>query len=145
MTKGNGVNFELDVLLHPAQAFNHPFEVVNDPDLTLNEKRAILASGPLTRARSKLRRSCERGLRLRSASTTSCKRCDSSIGRRTGLAIGIRLDCVRGAARQAMITIKAACYSRCPATGFCNRCGVGREGNVVHVDFGRTRDRPGSR
>ena len=34
MTKGNGVNFELDELLHPAQAFDHPFEVVNDPDLT---------------------------------------------------------------------------------------------------------------
>src|SRR5215216_5264610 len=44
MTKGNGVNFELDELLHPAQAFGHPSEVVHDPDLTLNEKRAILAS-----------------------------------------------------------------------------------------------------
>lgn len=44
MTKGNGVSFELDELLHPAQAFSHPSEVVNDPDLTLNEKRAILAS-----------------------------------------------------------------------------------------------------
>jgi hypothetical protein len=31
-------------LLHPAQAFEHPSDVVNDPDLTLNEKRAILAS-----------------------------------------------------------------------------------------------------
>jgi hypothetical protein len=30
--------------LHPAQAFRHPSEVVNDPDLTLNEKRSILAS-----------------------------------------------------------------------------------------------------
>jgi hypothetical protein len=38
------VNFELDELLQPAQAFNHPREVVADPDLTLNEKRAILAS-----------------------------------------------------------------------------------------------------
>lgn len=36
--------FDLDSLLHPAQAFRHPSEVVNDPDLTLNEKRAILAS-----------------------------------------------------------------------------------------------------
>src|SRR5437588_12841426 len=36
--------FDLDGLLHPAQAFCHPSEVVNDPDLTLNEKRAILAS-----------------------------------------------------------------------------------------------------
>ena len=35
---------DLDNLLHPAQAFEHPSQVVNDPDLTLNEKRAILAS-----------------------------------------------------------------------------------------------------
>ena len=34
----------LDALLHPAQAFAHPSDVVRDPDLTLNEKRAILAS-----------------------------------------------------------------------------------------------------
>jgi hypothetical protein len=34
----------LDKLLQPAQAFAHPSDVVNDPDLTLNEKRAILAS-----------------------------------------------------------------------------------------------------
>ena len=34
----------LDKLLHPAQAFAHPAEVIDDPDLTLNEKRAILAS-----------------------------------------------------------------------------------------------------
>jgi hypothetical protein len=37
-------NFSLDELLHPANSFEHPYEVVNDPDLTLNEKRAILAS-----------------------------------------------------------------------------------------------------
>jgi hypothetical protein len=36
--------FDLDQLLHPAQAFGHPSEVANDPDLTLNEKRAILAA-----------------------------------------------------------------------------------------------------
>jgi hypothetical protein len=35
---------ELDDLLHPAQAFEHPSHVVSDPDLTLNEKRAIVAS-----------------------------------------------------------------------------------------------------
>jgi hypothetical protein len=34
----------LDTLLHPALAFDHPRDVVGDPDLTLNEKRAILAS-----------------------------------------------------------------------------------------------------
>lgn len=37
-------NFDLDQLLHPAQAFGHPSEIVNDPDLTLNEKHTILAS-----------------------------------------------------------------------------------------------------
>lgn len=37
-------NFDLDQFLHPAHAFSHPSEVVDDPDLTLNEKRAILAS-----------------------------------------------------------------------------------------------------
>jgi len=35
---------ELDALLHPARAFASPMDVVHDPDLTLNEKRAILAS-----------------------------------------------------------------------------------------------------
>jgi hypothetical protein len=36
--------FDLDGLPHPAQAFEHPSHVVTDPDLTLNEKRATLAS-----------------------------------------------------------------------------------------------------
>jgi hypothetical protein len=31
-------------LLHPAQAFVHPQAVVDDPGLTLNEKRAVLAA-----------------------------------------------------------------------------------------------------
>lgn len=34
----------VDDLLHPARAFVHPSAVVEDTDLTLNEKRAILAS-----------------------------------------------------------------------------------------------------
>lgn len=37
-------SFDLDALLHPAKAFAHPMDVVRDGDLTLNEKRAILAS-----------------------------------------------------------------------------------------------------
>lgn len=37
-------HLEIDSFLHPAQAFACPFDVVNDPDLTLSEKRAILAS-----------------------------------------------------------------------------------------------------
>jgi hypothetical protein len=40
----NPSEVDLDALLHPAQAFQHPDDVVSDPDLTLNEKRAILAS-----------------------------------------------------------------------------------------------------
>jgi hypothetical protein len=36
--------FDLDALLHPALAFENPMDVVRDADLTLNEKRAILAS-----------------------------------------------------------------------------------------------------
>ena len=35
---------EFDNLLHPSQVFDRPCDVVNDPDLSLNEKRAILAS-----------------------------------------------------------------------------------------------------
>src|SRR5688572_391846 len=37
-------DFDLDRLLHPAGAFRTPMEVVNDPDMTTQEKRAILAS-----------------------------------------------------------------------------------------------------
>jgi len=40
----NRKDFNLDYLLHPAGAFRTPMEVVNDPDMTLQEKRAILAS-----------------------------------------------------------------------------------------------------
>jgi hypothetical protein len=35
---------ELDSLLHPASAFDHPQDVVRDPNLTTEEKRAILSS-----------------------------------------------------------------------------------------------------
>jgi hypothetical protein len=42
--RNNEGSSDLNNLLHPAQAFSHPADVVNDPDLTLNEKRAILAS-----------------------------------------------------------------------------------------------------
>ena len=39
-----GKDFNLDYLLRPAGAFRTPMEVVNDPDMTVQEKRAILAS-----------------------------------------------------------------------------------------------------
>ena len=44
MQSENRKDFDLNHLLHPAGAFRTPMEVVNDPDLTVQEKRAILAS-----------------------------------------------------------------------------------------------------
>ena len=44
MQSENRKDFDLDRLLHPAGAFRTPMEVVNDPDMTTQEKRAILAS-----------------------------------------------------------------------------------------------------
>jgi hypothetical protein len=35
---------DFQCLLHPSWAFDHPRDVVNDPDLTRQEKRAILSS-----------------------------------------------------------------------------------------------------
>jgi hypothetical protein len=40
----NRKDFDLTNFLHPAGAFRTPKDVVADPDLTLHEKRAILAS-----------------------------------------------------------------------------------------------------
>jgi hypothetical protein len=39
-----GFEIDLNALLHPASAFDHPSDVLNAPDLTRNEKRAILSS-----------------------------------------------------------------------------------------------------
>jgi len=36
--------FDFQALLHPGTVFTHPKDVVSHPDLTLAEKRAILAS-----------------------------------------------------------------------------------------------------
>ena len=44
MQTENRKDFNLDRLLHPAGAFRTPMEVINDPDMTVQEKRAILAS-----------------------------------------------------------------------------------------------------
>jgi hypothetical protein len=35
---------DFDGLVHPSQVYEHPKDVVSDPDLSLNQKRAILAS-----------------------------------------------------------------------------------------------------
>ena len=39
-----GMEFDLDHVLNPAAVFNHPRDVLNDPDLSKQEKRAILSS-----------------------------------------------------------------------------------------------------
>ena len=39
-----GMKFDLDQVLNPAAVFNHPRDVLNDPDLSKQEKRAILSS-----------------------------------------------------------------------------------------------------
>jgi hypothetical protein len=44
MQSENRKDFDLNRLLHPAGAFRTPMEVVNEPDMTVQEKRAILAS-----------------------------------------------------------------------------------------------------
>ena len=44
MSKRDDDRFDPNTLLHPANAFACPADVLNDPDLTLSEKRAILAS-----------------------------------------------------------------------------------------------------
>ena len=43
-TSGTGSNFELNALLYPARTYRHPQDVVCDQNLSLAEKRAILAS-----------------------------------------------------------------------------------------------------
>jgi len=40
----NRKEFDVTNFLHPAGAFRTPKDVVTDPDLTLHEKRAVLAS-----------------------------------------------------------------------------------------------------
>jgi hypothetical protein len=42
--KGHDLVHDFDDLAHPSQHFQHPRDVVSDPDLSLDEKRAILAS-----------------------------------------------------------------------------------------------------
>ena len=53
-----GFDVELDQLLHPASIFDHPRDVLNDPDLTIQEKRAILSSWASELARSRRCRRC---------------------------------------------------------------------------------------
>jgi hypothetical protein len=36
--------FDIDALLHPSRAFRHPLDVVRDTEMTVAEKRSVLAS-----------------------------------------------------------------------------------------------------
>ena len=36
--------FDIDALLHPSKTFRHPLDVVRDTDMTVAEKRSVLAS-----------------------------------------------------------------------------------------------------
>jgi hypothetical protein len=36
--------FDIEALLHPSRAFRHPLDVVRDTDMTVAEKRSVLAS-----------------------------------------------------------------------------------------------------
>jgi len=79
------VDFDLDNLLHPARAFEHPRHVIDDPDLTLNEKRAILASWASDACAIEAARNCV-GPPARSSrfvSTMSWTRCARSTKSRT--------------------------------------------------------------
>jgi hypothetical protein len=38
------IPFDIDALLHPSGAFRHPMDVVRDTDMTIAEKRSVLAS-----------------------------------------------------------------------------------------------------
>ena len=39
--RGYDLTLDFDCLAYPSQVFDQPEDVVNDPDLSLNEKRAI--------------------------------------------------------------------------------------------------------
>lgn len=71
---------ELDQLLYPSRAFGHPQAVVEDTDLSLNEKRAILASWASDVCASKPARDCGslRARQRRSRSMTSWRPCAAS-------------------------------------------------------------------
>jgi hypothetical protein len=43
-TRKTKTNFDINALLHPAAVYEHPMDVLRDGELSLNEKRAILAS-----------------------------------------------------------------------------------------------------
>ena len=73
---GPATNLDMTALLHPADAFSHPMDVVEDCDLTSYEKRAILSSWAADACAVKDLRDPSRSFRgLPSASMTSWMLC----------------------------------------------------------------------
>ena len=92
------VDFDIDDLLHPARAFAHPRHVVDDPDLTLNEKRAILGIVGV-------RRLCDRG--GSEASAGARHRPAGPLRRRDGRAAVARPASRRSLPRSAALSARA--------------------------------------
>jgi len=44
MENSRKTSLDMEALLHPSRAFRHPLDVVRDADMTLAEKRSVLAS-----------------------------------------------------------------------------------------------------
>ena len=82
MNDSSRERFDLDELFHPERAFGHPSEVIKDPDLTINEKRAILASSASDAcAMEAAPESVPTGTVHPCASTISWRRCETSTRR----------------------------------------------------------------
>ena len=158
--------YDLNQLLHPAQAFEHPSEVVNDPDLTLNEKRAILASWAsdacAIEAAPDLR---SNPAALRCGSMTSWRRCGRSIGKPTAIATGGGY-CIAARAHKplgwqrrlssvAQTRLKSFAAAHADHSQWrrkelsmlsaVDRHVIARESNIVRVDFSREPDPPAPR
>jgi hypothetical protein len=72
--------FDIDALLHPSRAFRHPLDVVRDADMTVAEKRSVLAPWAPTHVRSSPTSRCglpQQG--MSSITRTSSMRCSRSM------------------------------------------------------------------
>ena len=71
--------FDIDALLHPSKAFRHPLDVVRDTDMTVAEKRSVLASWAsdacAIESNPALRASATGNVVSYSVTTTSSMRC----------------------------------------------------------------------
>ena len=132
-----------DELLHPAQAFDHPSEVVNDPDLTLNEKRAILASWASDACAVEAAPALRIGRKAPVGFDDIMEALRSLDKQANGLKYrhAFRMRSKYWRARPMKVTTKAGRFSRKAAVK-TNPFVIARERNVVRVDFRREPDPP---